>query len=96
MLREINPGLATMKRKDRAPVYKRFEKYISQGNAPLSITKENIGLLLTVAVFLSRAEYVYFLFDDQMLTLYRLEHFFEGNCKYTWCGNRYIRGIQTI
>jgi hypothetical protein len=56
MLQEIYPGFKKMQRKERDPLYRRFERYIAQGKALLMITTGNAGILLTVAGFLSRAE----------------------------------------
>lgn len=61
MLQEIYPGFEKMQRKEKDPLYRRFERYIEQGQALILISKQNDGLLLTIASILSRAEYLYLL-----------------------------------
>ncbi|MCJ1422368.1 hypothetical protein MMC29_000248 [Sticta canariensis] len=45
MLQEIYPGFEKMQRKDRDPLYRRFERYIEQGEALLMITTGIAGIL---------------------------------------------------
>lgn len=56
ILQEIYPGFEKMTRKEKTPLYRRFERYIEEGQALIAITARNKGILLIIASYLSRKE----------------------------------------
>lgn len=61
MLEEFYPGWEKLSRKQRNPLYAKFERYIKQGDVLLMIASFHAGLLFPVAPFMSRDEYVLYL-----------------------------------
>ncbi|KIV98341.1 uncharacterized protein PV09_09816 [Verruconis gallopava] len=56
MLQELYPGFKDMTRKERNPLYRKFERSVEQGKALFLISSQNPGILLTIAGCLSREE----------------------------------------
>jgi len=57
MLQELYPGFEKMDRRERDPLYKRFERYIEQGQVLASIAEHAPGLLLMIAAALTTLKY---------------------------------------
>lgn len=58
MLRELEPRLDNLSRKEKQKIYKRFERYINQGDVLMLMEDRYPGLLLTIARYLTVRQYV--------------------------------------
>lgn len=57
MLRELEPALDNLSRKERKPIYTRFERYINQGEVLILMENRYPGLLITIARFITTKQY---------------------------------------